>query len=80
MAPMCDNDRNFGCGVISDAGPAPLGCSLKTNPDLCRPDPRSHWRCRISDLSAPDQPSLGARAVYFGGTVHRIHQTTLLRA
>jgi hypothetical protein len=84
MAPRCDNDRTFGCGVIKNdyaisqrRRSRPLCCSLKTNPDLCRPGPRSHWRCGISDLSAPDQPSLGARAMYFGGAVYRIHGTTL---
>ena len=69
-APRCVNDRTFGRGVIKNdhaisqrRRSRPLCCSLKTNPDLCRPGPRSHWRCGISDLSAPDQPSLGTRAM-----------------
>jgi hypothetical protein len=70
MAPRCDNDRTFGRGVIKNdhaisqrRRSCPLRCSLKANPDLCRPGPRSHGRCGISDLSAPDQPSLGTRAM-----------------
>jgi hypothetical protein len=70
MAPRCDNYRPFSCGVIKNnhaisqrRRSRPLCRSLKTNPDLCGPAPRNHWRCGISDLSAPDQPWLGARGV-----------------